>query len=733
MAELNPPGFLQNRTDHSARILRKSIGVFIESEGIVTDTDWLVSERAAGVAMSVDIAVGQAYIEGTEATNQGFYYCLSEAVVNKTIAASHASLNRIDIVIARVYDAFYSGASSLWTFEVVTGTPHASPVAPALPDNSLLLATIAVDATVTTIVDADITDGRTVMVPRGGGGVTWAVISGGTTTTYSDSGTDYEVHSYLSTSALDVLTAGLVDVLLVGGGGGGGSTSTNATGGWSTTAGGGGGGGVIRRQLYLEPGSYTVAIGAGGAGGVVSAGLESVAGSPTYIGAGVDLLVAVGGGCGGSYTYLGPQGANTGGAGGHDYGGNATGTVNVSITGTGYVGGTKAATGGGGGGGAGGNGSNGASTAGGAGGPGYSSTLRTGSAVFYGGGGGGGGSASGGAAGSGGGGAGVTTGTPNNGTANTGGGGGGHYRTNTGAAGANGGSGIAVFRTIVATSVASGIIMSGGTETTFTGDGTNGVNGADYKVHTFNSTASLTVTAFPLAASCDLLLVGGGGSGGGVANGYSGGGGAGGVKYISGVRLPVGSLTATIGAGGTVGASNNIGGVGGATSLGSLFSVAGGGGGNSWNGNQVAGNGASGGGGSGSTGSAGTGKTVDSTVGNNGGQGVSSAGGGGGGAGAAGTNSGGANQPGAGGVGVASLITGTSTYYGGGGGGGGNAGGSGLAAGGNGGGGRGEYGADGLQAAGTANTGGGGGGRNNSGTVAGANGGSGVIIIRYMI
>ena len=124
MTEINPPGFLQNRTDHPARVLRGMLSGMIANGGTLESGAWLVSQRSAGANMSVDIAGGQGYIQGTEDPNQAYYYCLSDTtVVNKTIAAADGSLSRIDLVIARVRDTQYSGATNAWTFEVVTGTP----------------------------------------------------------------------------------------------------------------------------------------------------------------------------------------------------------------------------------------------------------------------------------------------------------------------------------------------------------------------------------------------------------------------------------------------------------------------------------------------------------------------------------------------------------------------------------------------------------------------------------
>jgi hypothetical protein len=59
-----------------------------------------------------------------------------------------------------VRDAYYSGANNDVIFQVIAGTPAGSPTAPALPANSISLATIAVGAAVTQINSGNITDTR---------------------------------------------------------------------------------------------------------------------------------------------------------------------------------------------------------------------------------------------------------------------------------------------------------------------------------------------------------------------------------------------------------------------------------------------------------------------------------------------------------------------------------------------------------------------------------------------
>lgn len=162
MAERNPSLWLQQRTDHTAENDRALLmSAFGGREGVSGPTDLAVSQRGAGANMSVDVAAGRAVILGDDsATTQGMYHVWNDAVKNLTIAASDPTNPRKDIVIARVKDAFYSGATNAWELAVVTGTPAASPAEPALPNNAIKLAVVSVAASATSITNANIADSR---------------------------------------------------------------------------------------------------------------------------------------------------------------------------------------------------------------------------------------------------------------------------------------------------------------------------------------------------------------------------------------------------------------------------------------------------------------------------------------------------------------------------------------------------------------------------------------------
>jgi hypothetical protein len=285
------------------------------------------------------------------------------------------------------------------------------------------------------------------------------------------------------------------------------------------------------------------------------------------------------------------------------------------------------------------------------------------------------------------------------------------------------------------------VTASGGTETT----------SGDYKIHTFTSTGTFTVSSTGNAAgstTVDYLIIAGGGGGAKQSSspqGGAGGAGAGGMRFsfpnpaTGGTSVSAQAYPVTIGAGGAGGTGKAPNGS--PSVWNSITSTAGGGGAGGPDGPDNAGSaGGSGGGGAYANGAGGAGNTppVSPPQGNNGGVGTSGGygGGGGGGHGGAGAWAGCTGPGGTGGAGTALTITGSPVTYAGGGGGGAYGGGcGGTATGGGGAGGKGCSSpcASRAGANGTANTGGGGGGTGPGygGGSAGGTGGSGVVVIRY--
>jgi len=212
MTEQNPAIFIQAGT-HPAEDVRRAFDVFIGpgNEGIVAAGDLSVTETGTP-AMSVDIAGGRAIIQGTEGTYQGPYIVENRGLTTVTVTAADVSNPRVDLVVAKIEDQAYSGAVNAWALAVVAGTPAASPVAPSMPANSILLATVAVAAAAATITNANITDGRTVAPAAYRAGDTVPVTDGGTGSTTASAartalgvaiGSDVQAHS----AVLDSTTA----------------------------------------------------------------------------------------------------------------------------------------------------------------------------------------------------------------------------------------------------------------------------------------------------------------------------------------------------------------------------------------------------------------------------------------------------------------------------------------------------------------------------------------------
>lgn len=129
-------------------------------EGVTTATGLVVSQRSSSANMSVDVAAGICWVQGDEDAAQPTYRVRAGSVTNVAVTSAHASQPRIDLVVVRVADSQFSGSDDEATLEVIAGTPAASPAAPALPDNAVVLAQIAVAAQATEVLDANVTDLR---------------------------------------------------------------------------------------------------------------------------------------------------------------------------------------------------------------------------------------------------------------------------------------------------------------------------------------------------------------------------------------------------------------------------------------------------------------------------------------------------------------------------------------------------------------------------------------------
>lgn len=160
MALRTPPSWLQNGSHPAENDRLTTTGILWKTQGVADYGSMKVSQSATP-AMSVSVAAGHALIAGTQTSNQGFYIAYNDAAATVAIATASPTLPRIDRIVITVQDSFYGGtANNQVIYQALTGTPNASPVAPAIPNNSISLALIAVAANQTSVVNGDITDTR---------------------------------------------------------------------------------------------------------------------------------------------------------------------------------------------------------------------------------------------------------------------------------------------------------------------------------------------------------------------------------------------------------------------------------------------------------------------------------------------------------------------------------------------------------------------------------------------
>lgn len=131
----------------------------VMQEGIVHAGHYKVTQRGAGANQSVDVAAGEAWVDGDNAVDQGYYHVVNDATVNVAVAAANGSNPRIDAIVLAINDATEVGGSDEYKLESISGTATAGATlanlkgAPAIGSTKLLLAYVLVPTSSTSVIN----------------------------------------------------------------------------------------------------------------------------------------------------------------------------------------------------------------------------------------------------------------------------------------------------------------------------------------------------------------------------------------------------------------------------------------------------------------------------------------------------------------------------------------------------------------------------------------------------
>lgn len=159
---INPPTWTQNGS-YTAEQDRRLIGAIVRTEGVANSSSMVPT--VVSNSRQVSISAGGAYINGdyaqTGAGGGGMYFSYNDGAFEVALPVS-GTIARYDLIVLRVYDSAVTGSINEARFEVVTGTPAASPRIPAVPGSAIAIAAVKVNPGTTKIQASDISDQRTI-------------------------------------------------------------------------------------------------------------------------------------------------------------------------------------------------------------------------------------------------------------------------------------------------------------------------------------------------------------------------------------------------------------------------------------------------------------------------------------------------------------------------------------------------------------------------------------------
>ena len=159
---INPPTWTQNGS-YTAEQDRRLISAIVRTEGVANASSMVPT--VVSNSRQVSISAGGAYINGdyaqTGAGGGGMYFSYNDGAFEVALPVS-GTIARYDLIVLRVYDSAVTGSINEARFEVVTGTPAASPRIPSVPGSAIAIAAVKINPGTTKIQASDISDQRTI-------------------------------------------------------------------------------------------------------------------------------------------------------------------------------------------------------------------------------------------------------------------------------------------------------------------------------------------------------------------------------------------------------------------------------------------------------------------------------------------------------------------------------------------------------------------------------------------
>lgn len=162
MPEIQSPAYLGGSSDprptHTAQgdrlVLGSVFNAHNDTEGVLAGCE--VNPAQSGLAVDIDPG---ALLVANPTPWGGPYHCASDSQVTVTLAPADQVQDRIDLIIAQVYDSAAEGSEDRWEFTSVTGVEGGG--VPAVPDRALAIAQVDVAGAATSLGSNDLIDLRT--------------------------------------------------------------------------------------------------------------------------------------------------------------------------------------------------------------------------------------------------------------------------------------------------------------------------------------------------------------------------------------------------------------------------------------------------------------------------------------------------------------------------------------------------------------------------------------------